>query len=148
MAQYLNKVQLIGRLGRDPESMTTSSGKTLTKLNIATTDYWNDSASNERRERTEWHSVITWEKTAQFVKNYLSKGNLVYVEGSLRSREYTDQNGNKRKIFEINANTVLLLQGDRKESRDYSSKDSRDDGFKDDMSPEDDIQEDDDVIPF
>ncbi len=148
MAQYLNKVQLIGRLGRDPESMTTSTGKTLTKMNIATTDYWTDSQSGQRKERTEWHTVVTWDKTAQFVKEYLAKGNLVYVEGSLRSREYTDQNGNKRKIFEVNANTVMILQSDRRETREYSRGESSDEGFKDDTQPEDDTKDDDEVIPF
>lgn len=148
MAQYLNKVQLIGRLGRDPEILTTSTGKSLAKMNIATTEYWNDNETGQRKDRTEWHTVVTWEKTAQFAKNYLAKGNLVYVEGSLRSREYTDQNGNKRKVFEINASSIILLQSEKRESRDFHKDDPQGDEFRDDINPEENTNDDDDIVPF
>lgn len=148
MAAYLNKVQLIGRLGADPELVTTNSGRMLAKLRIATTEYWYDNATNEKRERTEWHNIVAWEKTAQFVKNYVSKGNLVYVEGSLRSNDFTDQSGNKRRNWDINANTVLLLQSERKENRDYQRFETKKNEFKDDISPESNFQDDDDVVPF
>lgn len=147
MAANLNRVQLIGRLGLDPEYVTTSSGKALTKLRVATTEYWTDSATNDRRERTEWHNVLTWDKTAQFAKQYLSKGNLVYVEGSLRSNEFIDQAGIKKKFWDINANTVMILQSERKDNREFQKKAFPKDDFKDDVSPVD-SSEDDDVVPF
>src|SRR5205085_10418272 len=111
----VNKVILIGRLGRDPELTYTGSGTPFCRFSIATDDTWNDKASGERQERTEWHNIVVWDRLAEICNEYLRKGRLVYIEGSLQTREWDDQDGNKRKTTEIRANDMVLLgspQGD------------------------------------
>src|SRR5450756_1261200 len=92
----VNKVILIGHLGADPEMSTTQQGTSLAKFRLATTETWKDRTSGERQERTEWHSVVAWDKLAQICGEYLHKGKMVYVEGSLQTRSWDDQNGQKR----------------------------------------------------
>lgn len=105
----VNKVILIGHLGADPELSTTQGGTSLAKFRIATTETWKDRTSGERQERTEWHSIVAWDKLAQICGEYLHKGKMVYVEGSLQTRSWDDQNGQKRYKTEIKANNVLML---------------------------------------
>lgn len=105
----VNKVILIGHLGADPEVSTTQQGTALAKFRIATTETWKDRTSGERQERTEWHSIVAWDKLAQICGEYLHKGKMVYVEGSLQTRSWDDQNGQKRYKTEIKANNVLML---------------------------------------
>jgi single-strand DNA-binding protein len=109
MAKSVNKVILIGRLGRDPELKYTASGTPFCRFSIATDDVWNDKASGERQERTEWHSIVAWDRLAEICNQYLVKGKQVYIEGSLQTREWDDQEGNKRKTTEIRARDVVLL---------------------------------------
>ncbi len=105
----VNKVILIGHLGADPEISTTQGGTALAKFRIATTDTWKDRTTGERQERTEWHSIVAWDKLAQICGEYLHKGKMVYVEGSLQTRSWDDANGQKRYKTEIKANNVLML---------------------------------------
>jgi single-strand DNA-binding protein len=105
----LNKVMLIGNLGRDPEVRYTSDGKPVANFTMATTDRWSDATSGERREKTEWHRIVVWGKQAEIAGEYLRKGRQVYVEGSLQTREWTDRDGNKRQTTEINAQRFQML---------------------------------------
>jgi single-strand DNA-binding protein len=98
----VNKVILVGNLGRDPEVRYTTSGTAVANFTMATTDRWNDQ-SGERKERTEWHRIVVWAKQAEIVGEYLRKGRQVYVEGSLQTREWTDREGNKRYTPEVRA---------------------------------------------
>jgi len=106
----VNKVILVGNLGRDPEIRYTASGTPVANFTMATTDRWND-ASGERKERTEWHRIVVWAKQAEIVGEYLKKGRQVYVEGSLQTREWTDREGNKRYTTEVRAQRVQMLGG-------------------------------------
>ncbi len=104
----VNKVILIGNLGKDPEIRTTPQGTSLARFSVATTTNWKDS-SGARQERTEWHDVVAWEKLAQICGEYLHKGKMVYVEGSLQTRSWEDQDGKKRYKTEVKANNVVML---------------------------------------
>ena len=102
MAGSLNKVILIGRLGADPEVRRLNSGDAVVNLRIATSESWRDKNSGERRERTEWHSVVIFnEQLAKVAEQYLRKGSLVYLEGQLQTRKWQDQNGQDRYTTEI-----------------------------------------------
>jgi single-strand DNA-binding protein len=109
MAKSVNKVILVGRLGRDPELKYTASGVPFCRFSMATDDVWNDKGSGERQERTEWHNIVAWDRLAEICNQYLTKGRLVYIEGSLQTREWDDQEGNKRKTTEIRARDMVLL---------------------------------------
>jgi single-strand DNA-binding protein len=109
MAKSVNKVILIGRLGRDPELKYTASGVPFCRFSIATDDVWNDKGSGERQERTEWHNIVAWDRLAEICNQYLTKGKQVYIEGSLQTREWDDQEGNKRKTTEIRARDMVML---------------------------------------
>src|SRR5262250_2847981 len=111
MAKSVNKVILIGRLGKDPELKYTASGVPFCRFSMATDDVWNDKTSGERQERTEWHNIVAWDRLAEICNQYLTKGRLVYIEGSLQTREWDDQEGNKRKTTEIRARDMVLLGG-------------------------------------
>lgn len=106
----VNKVILVGRLGADPEIKTISSGNTVARLSLATSESWKDRDGN-RQERTEWHRVVVWGKQAELCGKYLSKGRQVYIEGRLQTRSWEDQNGQKRYTTETVANAVQFLGG-------------------------------------
>jgi single-strand DNA-binding protein len=116
----VNKVILIGHLGADPEVSTTQGGTALAKFRLATTDTWKDRTTGERQERTEWHSVVAWDKLAQICGEYLHKGKMVYVEGSLQTRSWDDQSGQKRYKTEIKANNVLMLSPREGGAREFA----------------------------
>ena len=102
MAGSVNKVILIGNLGRDPEIRTLNSGDRVANLRIATSETWRDKATGERKEKTEWHSVVIFnENIVKVAENYLKKGSTVYVEGSLQTRKYTDAQGVEKYATEI-----------------------------------------------
>ena len=109
MAKSVNKVILIGPLGKDPELKYTSSGTTFCRFSMATDDVWNDKTSGERQEKTEWHNIVVWDRLAEICNQYLTKGRLVYIEGSLQTREWDDQEGNKRRTTEIRARDMVML---------------------------------------
>jgi single-strand DNA-binding protein len=102
MAGSVNKVILIGNLGRDPEVRRLNSGEPVVNFSIATSESWRDKASGERKERTEWHNIVIFnENLAKVAEQYLKKGSKVYVEGQLQTREFTDKDGNQRKSTEV-----------------------------------------------
>jgi single-strand DNA-binding protein len=113
----LNKVQLIGSLGRDPELRSFPSGDQLATISLATTEKWKDKDTGEKREHTEWHRVTFFGGLAGIVGKYLSKGSLVYVEGSIKSRKYTDKDGVEKFSFDIKASDMKMLGG-RQQSGD------------------------------
>jgi single-strand DNA-binding protein len=106
----VNKVILVGNLGRDAELRYTPGGAAVSKFSIATTEVWNDK-SGQRQERTEWHNIDLWGKQAESLSEYLVKGKQVYVEGRLQTDEYTDKEGNKRKTTRVRCDRVVLLGG-------------------------------------
>lgn len=110
----LNKVMLIGRLGRDPEIKTLQSGASMTTFNLATDESWID-RNGQKNEHTEWHRIITFQRLAENCANHIHKGSLVYVEGSLQTRKWTDVNGQNRQVTEIKAQRVLFLDRRRPE---------------------------------
>ena len=109
MARGINKVILIGNLGQDPEVRFTPSGTAVANLNLATSDTWMDRQSGQRQERTEWHRVVLFNKTAEIAQQYLKKGSKVYIEGRLQTRKWQDQNGQDRYSTEIVANDMQML---------------------------------------
>ncbi len=108
MAGSYNKVILIGRLGRDPELKYTPSGTPVANFPLATSEVYVDREGN-RQEKTEWHRIVVWSKQAESVANYLSKGRLALVEGSLQTRKWTDAQGQERYTTEIRAQRVVFL---------------------------------------
>jgi len=111
MGKSINKVILVGRLGRDPEMKYTSGGTPFCRFSIATDDNWTDKGSGEKQERTEWHSIVVWDRLAEICNQYLTKGRLVYIEGSLQTREWDDKEGVKRKTTEVRARDMVMLGG-------------------------------------
>src|SRR5437899_11547651 len=109
MAKSVNKVILVGRLGRDPELKYTANGVPFCRFSMATDDVWNDKNSGERQEKTEWHNIVAWDRLAEICNQYLTKGQLVYIEGALQTREWDDQDGNNRRITEIRARDMVML---------------------------------------
>jgi single-strand DNA-binding protein len=109
MANSVNKVILVGRLGKDPELKYTASGTPFCRFSIATSDVWNDKASGERQEKTEWHNIVVWDRLAEICNQYLTKGKQVYIEGALQTREWDDQEGIKRRITEVRARDMVML---------------------------------------
>lgn len=107
----LNKVQLIGNLGRDAELRYTQGGSAVATINIATTEVWNDKSSGEKREKTEWHRCVMWGQQAERLSEYLTKGKQVYIEGKLQTRKWQDKDGNDKYTTEINVFSVVLLGG-------------------------------------
>ena len=101
MAGSVNKVILVGNLGRDPEIRTMQSGDKVANLSLATSESWNDRQTGERRERTEWHRVVIFGRVADVAEQYLRKGSKVYVEGSLQTRKWQDQSGQDRYSTEV-----------------------------------------------
>jgi single-strand DNA-binding protein len=112
----VNKVILIGRLGRDPEMKYTGSGTPFCRFSIATDEGWTDKATGEKQERTEWHNIVVWDRLAEICSEYLRKGRLVYIEGALQTREWDDQEGNKRKTTEIRGRDMVLLSSPQGEN--------------------------------
>lgn len=106
----VNKVILVGNLGRDAELRYTPGGAAVATLNMATTEVWNDKAG-QRQEKTEWHRVVLWGKPAESLAEYLTKGKQIYVEGRLQTRQWDDKDGNKRYTTEIRGDRIVLLGG-------------------------------------
>ncbi len=104
----VNKVILVGNLGKDPEVRYTQTGSAVANFSIATSEQWND-RDGKRQERTEWHNIVVWGKQAEHCGQYLSKGRQVFIEGSIRTRSYDDKSGNKRYITEIIAQRIQFL---------------------------------------
>ena len=106
----VNKVILVGRLGRDPETRYTSGGQAVANFSVATDETYKDKAG-ERQKRTEWHKIVVWGKQAEIAQQYLKKGSLIFIEGRIQSREWQDKEGQKRTSFEIVATNFRMLGG-------------------------------------
>ncbi len=107
----INKVILVGNLGRDPEVRTFPSGGQVCNVSLATTEKWRDKSSGEMREQTEWHNLVFNDRLAEIAGQYLKKGSQVYIEGQIRSRKYQDKDGNERTAYEIRVREMQLLGG-------------------------------------
>ncbi len=105
----VNKVILIGNLGRDPETRYLPSGEAVTTINVATTDTWKDKTSGEKKEATEWHRISFFGRLAEIAGEHLKKGAQVYIEGSLRTRKWQDKEGKERQTTEIRADSMQML---------------------------------------
>lgn len=117
----LNKVSIIGNLGRDPELRNLPSGDAITNIAVATTDKWKDKNTGEKREQTEWHRITAFGPLAEIMAKYLVKGSQVYIEGKLRTRKYTDKDGIERYATEIVADTLQMLGGNPNRQQDDGS---------------------------
>jgi single-strand DNA-binding protein len=112
----LNKIMLIGHLGKDPEIRYTSDGSPVATFSLATSESWTDKSGN-RQERTEWHTIVAWTRLADLAKRFLTKGRQVYIEGRIQSRDWNDRDGNKRRTTEVIATQMVLL-GSRPQGAD------------------------------
>ena len=133
----LNKVQLIGNLGADPDFRSTPSGTSVVSLRVATTETWNNK-DGQQEQKTEWHRVVMWGKLAEIARDYLKKGKQVYLEGRLQTSSWEDRDGQKRYTTEVVANQMLMLGG-----RDQDAPDMGDVG-----QPETVASHDEDDLPF
>lgn len=115
MSRGLNKVMIIGRLGRDPEMRYTPSGRPVTTFSVATSRSWN-TADGERRTETEWFNVVAWSSLAEICNQYLVKGQQVYIEGRLQTRQWEDDQGKRHSSVEIVANEMIILGPRRSDS--------------------------------
>ena len=111
MAGSVNKVILVGNLGKDPEIRSLGSGDRVANLTLATSESWRDKQSGEMKEQTEWHTVVMWNKLGEIAAEYLRKGSQVYIEGKLRTRKWQDKEGNDRYTTEIIASEMNMLGG-------------------------------------
>lgn len=134
----INKVILVGRLGRDPEVRYTPSGVTVANFSIATSDEWKDKETGQKQEKTEWHRIVAWRRLGEICGEYLRKGKQIYVEGKLQTRSWEDRDGNKRYTTEIVAQNMQMLDAQTRDMR----ADPADPGFPVEEPitiPEDDI---------
>jgi single-strand DNA-binding protein len=139
MANSVNKVILVGRLGKDPEVKYTQTGVPVARFTLATDESWKDQ-SGEKQQRTEWHNIVAWRKLAEICGQYLNKGKLVYVEGRLQTRSWEDKEGNKRYTTEIQADNMVMLSARTDESRPEKSAAaaaSSNSGFEPEITDED-----------
>ena len=139
----VNRVTLIGRLGRDPEVRYASSGASVTSFSLATSERWADSEGN-RQERTEWHNIVVFGKLAEICGRFLKKGKLVYIEGRLQTRDWDDRDGNKRRTTEVVATGMQMLDsksdeaqgvGEGEGTRPQRDQDPMEGGITDDDIP-------------
>lgn len=134
----VNKVILVGRLGRDPELRYTPSGAAVANFSIATSEEWKDKDTGEKQERTEWHRIVAWRRLGEICGEYLRKGSQVYIEGKLQTRSWEDRDGNKKYTTEINAQVMQMLGPAGQEGR-AESTDERHPVEEPISVPEDDI---------
>jgi single-strand DNA-binding protein len=116
MSNSVNKVILVGRLGKDPEVKYTQGGTPVARFSLATDETWKDQAG-EKQQRTEWHNIVAWSKLAEICGQYLTKGRLIYIEGRLQTRTWEDKDGNKRSTTEVRADNMVMLSGKFEETR-------------------------------
>ena len=141
----VNKVILVGTLGRDPESKTFPNGGSVCNFSIATSEAWNDKSTGERKEVTEWHRIVLNNKLGEIAQQYLKKGSKVYIEGSLRTRQWTDQNGVERYATEIRGDQMQMLdsKGDNQSQAPQQNQQRQPQGYQNQKSAELD-----DDLPF
>ncbi len=124
MSRGVNKVILVGNLGKDPETKYMPSGDCVCNFTLATTDSWKDKQSGEKIEKTEWHNIVMFRRLAEVAGEYLRKGSQIYIEGKLRTRKWQDKNGNDRWTTEIEARDMQMLGG-RGGNADLSAPDAQ-----------------------
>ncbi len=122
MSRGLNKVMIIGHLGRDPEMRYTPSGRPVTTFSVATSRSWN-TVDGERHQETEWFNIVAWGNLAEICKQYLTKGQQVYIEGRLQTRKWEDKEGNKHSSVEIVANGMMML-GERRDANSHHAEEA------------------------
>lgn len=120
----MQKLILIGYLGKDPETRYTPSGTAVTVFSVATSEKWKDKQTNEQKERTEWHNCEAWGRTAEVCGEYLHKGDQVYIEGKVRTEEYEDKEGNRRWSTKVRVDTVQFLSTKGERNAPPSQQDS------------------------
>jgi len=118
----LNRTELIGRLGADPEIRRTQAGDAVATLAIATNEHWTDKATGEKREETEWHRCVIWRRLAEIAEQYLHKGARVYVAGQLKTRKWQDRNGLDRYTTEIQVRDMIMLSGHDESGQQHGSQ--------------------------
>lgn len=132
MSRGLNKVMIIGNLGRDPEMRYTPSGRPVTTFSIATSRSWK-SSEGERRTETEWFNIVAWGSLAEICNQYLKKGQQVYIEGRLQTRRWEDDDGNKRSTTEVVAREMIMLGDRRDRKEDEQEVDDSEEGDEDEF---------------
>ena len=147
----INKVILVGNLGQDPEVKYMPSGGAVTNISIATTDTWKDKTSGKKQERTEWHRVVFFNRLAEIVGEYLQKGAQIYIEGSLRTRKWQDQNGQDKYTTEIVAREMQMLGSAKTgpaQTQQPTTAGQRQNGTSQQDAPPQNFDNYDDDIPF
>ncbi|MBI2683225.1 MAG: single-stranded DNA-binding protein [Acidobacteriales bacterium] len=151
MSRSVNKVILLGTLGRDPELKYTPQGTPVAKFSMATNERYKDKQSGEWKERTDWHNIVCWQRTAEVAAEYLKKGRQVYIEGRISTRSWDDkETGQKKYMTEIIANDLIMIGGKRDGDGESSSRGGGS-GFEQKAPPEDFAQSTqitDEDIPF
>ena len=137
MSRGLNKVMVIGHLGKDPEMRFTPSGRPVTTFSVAVSRSWN-TADGERRSETEWFNIVAWGNLAEICNQYLHKGQQVYIEGRLQTRNWEDKEGKKHTSVEVVANEMLML-GDRREASSSSQESEENEDQSEPMVDEDEF---------
>jgi single-strand DNA-binding protein len=137
MSRGLNKVMVIGHLGKDPEMRYTPSGRPVTTFTIAVSRSWN-TADGERRTETEWFNIVAWGNLAEICKQYLYKGQQVYIEGRLQTRRWEDKEGQKHTSVEVVANEMMML-GDRRDNSNQSQESGQEEGQSEPIDDEDEF---------
>lgn len=152
MAGSLNKVTLIGNLGKDPEIRSTNDGREIASFSLATTESWKDKATGEKRDKTEWHRVVCFsEGLVRVLKNYAKKGSKLYIEGQLQTRKWTDNENQERYMTEIvltNYNSHLLLLDSRNDQTQSGTNQYSTDNSRSNQPPAFDDSDLDDEVPF
>lgn len=128
MSRGLNKVMIIGHLGRDPEMRYTPSGRPVTTFSVATSRSWTN-AEGEKRSETEWFNVVAWASLAEICNQYLKKGQQVYIEGRLQTRRWEDEEGNKRNATEVVAREMIMLSDRREKAEGETETAAEDDNY-------------------
>ncbi|MBI1892253.1 MAG: single-stranded DNA-binding protein [Burkholderiales bacterium] len=151
----VNKVIIVGNLGRDPETRYMPNGEAVTNITVATTESWKDKASGEKKEQTEWHRITFYRKLAEIAGQYLKKGSQIYVEGRLQTRKWTDKEGAERYTTEIIADTMQMLGsrqgmggGNAPADEEYGSRPSGGGAARPASKPAPNFSDMDDDIPF
>ncbi|MCX6155492.1 MAG: single-stranded DNA-binding protein [Candidatus Kapabacteria bacterium] len=123
MSKSLNRAQLIGNLGKDPEMRTTPSGSSVCSFSLATTDSYKDK-NGSNQESTEWHNIVLWDKLAEIAHQYLKKGSRIFIEGKIKNRSYEGKDGNTRYITEVQGNSMIMLSAAQSgsQSREYGDQ--------------------------
>lgn len=136
----VNKVILVGRLGKDPEVRYTPSGAAVANFSLATSEEWKDKNTGEKQERTEWHRIVAWRRLGEICGEYLHKGSQIYIEGRLQTRDWEDRDGNKRYTTEVIAQNMQML--------DSAGKAGKTESVEESIPVEEPISVPDDDIPF